>query len=213
MQADLLQVYGQFASEYGYRPVDVADVPYGPFAVEFGASTNRRILHNYGAMQSLERLLGLVQEGGFILVNDYGSTEVTAADEYEHQRFSRPLPSGSTFRSSKRTSETASAVSGNNRNKGIRASTRACLARGSGRKPCSASTSFSKAAYDGRNEPLLRAREWAKVGRFEAALASYREALQRQPLNWVLMNEVALHLTHSLRNPHAGVDMAKVCLT
>jgi tetratricopeptide (TPR) repeat protein len=51
-----------------------------------------------------------------------------------------------------------------------------------------------------------------KAGRLEAALASYEEALRRQPYNWVLMNEVAQFLTFSLRDPLAGAEMARAAL-
>ncbi len=48
----------------------------------------KRLLHSYGAIQCLEKLLGMLAEGGFILVNDYGQTQITRDDEFEHQRFS-----------------------------------------------------------------------------------------------------------------------------
>src|SRR5207249_2383481 len=114
----LLEVYGLFASEYDYRPVDVQALPHGPFAVDFVRTKARRVLHSYGAIQCLER----------------------------------------------------------------------------------------------RQEPLARARECARVGRFELAATFYQQALDRQPGNWVLLNEVAMFLTFSLRDPKAGADLAKVAL-
>jgi hypothetical protein len=94
---DLLEVYGLFASEYDYRPVDVAALPHGAFAVEFARQRLPRLLHNYGAVQSLERLLELVDERGFILVNDYGLTHTGRDDEFEHQRFSLATAVGLNF--------------------------------------------------------------------------------------------------------------------
>src|SRR5262249_31056258 len=85
---ELLEVYGLFASEYDYRPVDVKSLLHGEFALEFGRRITKRLLHSYGAIQSLERLMALVAEDGFILVNDYGPTQITRDDEFEHQRFS-----------------------------------------------------------------------------------------------------------------------------
>src|SRR5207237_9664730 len=81
-------VYGLFASEYDFRPVDVNTLPYGAFALEWGRTRTKKLLHSYGAIQCLERLLALVHADGFILANDYGQTQVTAHDEFEHQRFS-----------------------------------------------------------------------------------------------------------------------------
>jgi len=64
---DLLEVYGLFASEYDYRPVDLRTLPHSDFAAAFARNRTRRVLHSYGAIQSLESLLELVQ--GFILAN------------------------------------------------------------------------------------------------------------------------------------------------
>ena len=47
---ELLEVYGLFASEYDYRPVDVLSLPYGEFAREHGRRITKRLLHSYGAM-------------------------------------------------------------------------------------------------------------------------------------------------------------------
>ena len=85
---ELLEVYGLFASEYDYRPVDVKTLPHGPFALDYGRRLTKRLLHSYGAIQSLEKLLDMVHDHGFILVNDYGQTQATREDEFEHQRFS-----------------------------------------------------------------------------------------------------------------------------
>src|SRR5205807_7419679 len=71
---------------------------------------------------------------------------------------------------------------------------------------------FSKQASEWADEPLGQARGCLQYGRFEAALTAYQEALVRQPSNWILMNEVALFLAFTLRNPAAGVEMAKVAL-
>src|SRR5260370_9060535 len=62
-------------------------LPHGEFAVEFARNRTKRVLHSYGAIQCLDRLLELVPEGGFILANDFGQTQLTDAHESEHQRF------------------------------------------------------------------------------------------------------------------------------
>ena len=58
----------------------------------------------------------------------------------------------------------------------------------------------------------MNARACAKVGRFELAATYYHQALERQPGNWVLLNEISLFLTFSLRDLKAGIDMAKMAL-
>ena len=116
VREELLEVYGLFASEYDYQPIhggplapraDSAESggggvgsgegpsargasgpPYADFALSFGRRISKRLLHSYGAIQCLEKLLGMLADGGFILVNDYGQTLTPREDEFEHQRFS-----------------------------------------------------------------------------------------------------------------------------
>jgi hypothetical protein len=70
---ELLEVYGLFASEYDYRPVDPQTLPYGAFAVEYGRTRTKRLLHSYGAIACVEKLLGMLAPGGFVLVNEKSS--------------------------------------------------------------------------------------------------------------------------------------------
>src|SRR5437016_3365717 len=46
-----------------------------------------------------------------------------------------------------------------------------------------------------------------------SASAVYKQALQKQPRNWVLLNEISMFLVFSLRDVKAGIDMAKVALS
>src|SRR5262249_4529526 len=71
---------------------------------------------------------------------------------------------------------------------------------------------FSQAHRDGLDQPVRQARTAGQAGRFETAAAAYRLALERQPGNWVLFNEVALFLTCTLRDPQAGADLAQLAL-
>ena len=56
-------------------------------------------------------------------------------------------------------------------------------------------------AYDGVQMPWDEGRANIQAGRFEAAVAAYHAALDRQPFNWILMNEIAQFLTFTLREP------------
>ncbi len=211
-QRELLAVFGLLASEYAYHPVDPQQIPYGDLALSFARTRGRRVLHSYGALQCLERLLALVHEQGFILVNDYGQTEVSAA-EYEHQRFSQSTAMGVNFPLLKayfEDGQSARWVEPSEANESLHSrllgtqlapQTVACFQE-----------RFGKAAWEGIHAPVQRARDLVKLGRFEAAATSYRLALERQPRNWVLLNEVAHLLTFSLRQPKAGIDLAKVGL-
>jgi tetratricopeptide (TPR) repeat protein len=202
---ELLEVYGLFASEYDYRPVDVKTLPHGSFALDYGRRLTKRVLHSYGAIQSLEKLLTMVSDQGFILVNDYGQTQATRDDEVEHQRFSLATFVGVNFHSGG-----CQFVEPSGEERGIHS-------RLLGRKLGSDTQTrfferFATAAQDRLQEPLMQARACVKVGRFELAATFYNEALNRQPRNWVLLNEISMFLTFSMRDSKAGIDMAKLAL-
>ena len=73
------------------------EIPYLDFAVNFACDKTGHLLHNYGAIRSLERLLTLIHPNGFILVNDYGQTKITREEGFEHQRFSHATFVGINF--------------------------------------------------------------------------------------------------------------------
>jgi tetratricopeptide (TPR) repeat protein len=213
-QRDLLEAYGLFASEYDYRPVDLAAIPYGDFAAEFARTRFRHVLHSHGALCCLERLLALLRPDGIILANDYGQATAASAEDYEHQRFSHATFTGVNFPllrayfADGRRCRWKEPPSGDNES---------IHSRLLGPEPAYETTlafaeHFGKAAHDHAQEPLRQAREWARVGRFEAAATHYAKALERQPGNWVLLNEVAMFLTFSLRDARSGIDMAKLAL-
>jgi tetratricopeptide (TPR) repeat protein len=210
---ELLEVYGLFASEYDYRPVDGRSLPYGEFAVEYGRKQTKRLLHSYGAIQCLEKLLGLVADGGFVLVNDYGQTQTSRDDEFEHQRFSLATFVGVNFPLLKEYFEGGKRcqyVEPGGEGRGIHS--RLLGPRLAYEVVNRFQEQFGEAAYKRLQEPIEKARACAKAGRFELAAGFYREALHLQPRNWVLLCEVSQFLTFSLRDPKAGADMAKVAL-
>jgi tetratricopeptide (TPR) repeat protein len=206
---------GPQESEYSYRPVDVAGVPYGDFAVRFARGAGlRSTLHNYGAVQCLERLLPLLRDGGFLLINDYGYAEQAEADDFQHQRFSHSTFIGINFPLVKAYFTGKGGTRWLEPADGGDASVHARLL---GREVAPAPAArfeelFGKAALDRSHEPARRARELVRGGRFEAALAAYQEALEGQPRNWVLMHEAAHFLTFALRSPAAGLEMARAAL-
>lgn len=213
-QQELLEVYGLFASEYDYRPVDAAKLPYGDFALGFGRKMTKRLLHSYGAIHSLDHLLELVRDDGFILINDYGQTDATQPEhEFEHQRFSLATFVGVNFHLLgeyylvKQNCHWLQPVGGE---RGIH--TRLLSRKSIDRTRSAFWDSFSAAAEEHRQEPIAKARACTQAGRFELAAGFYQEALDRQPRNWVLLNEISMFLTFSMRDPKAGIDMAKCAL-
>jgi tetratricopeptide (TPR) repeat protein len=207
-------VYGLFASEYDYRPVDPATLPYGQFAVEYGRSWTKRLLHSYGAIGCLEKLLAMLAPGGFILANDYGQTQTGRDKEFEHQRFSRATFVGVNFAllkayfgDGKRCQYVEPA---GEEGRGIHArllapavdlAVRTCFAE-----------RFGEAAHKRLQEPIQKARAWAKAWRYELAIDCYKQAIRLQPSNWVLLCEVSQFLTFQYRDPMGAADMAKAAL-
>ena len=210
---ELLEVYGLFASEYDYRPVDIAKLPYGKFGADYAKVRTKRFLLSYGAIQSLERLLELIADDGFILINDYGQTMTSREDEFEHQRFSMATFVGVNFPLLKayfdqpgrgQWIEPHAEVGGIHSRRLCRQRHNEIVVKFWER--------FSTTAYKHLHEPIQYARACARVGRFELAASYYNQALERQPRNWVLLNEISMFLTFSLRDLKAGIDMAKMAL-
>jgi tetratricopeptide (TPR) repeat protein len=211
---ELLEVYGLFASEYDYRPIDTKYLlPYSAFASEFGRKATTRLLHSYGAIQCLEKLLALLDNGGFILINDYGPTQQTRDDEFEHQRFSMATFVGVNFSLLKAffgELDNAQWIEPAGDSRGIHS-------RLLGRRIGSETVTrffekFSDYAHDWLQEPIEQARACIKVGRYELAASFYNQALERQPRNWVLLNEISAFLTFQLGDAKAGIDIAKIAL-
>jgi tetratricopeptide (TPR) repeat protein len=208
-------VYGLFASEYDYRPVDVKSLPYGDFAHDYGRRLTKRLLHSWGAIQCLERLLELVDERGSILVNDYGQTQLSREDEFEHQRFSLATFVGVNFPLLKAYFVEGGRCQwqephGGDSERGIHSR---LLGRATGPDTrLKFQERFGKELLQKQQEPWQKARECARVGRFELAATFYQQALDVQPYNWVLLNEVAMFLIFSLREVKAGVDLARLAL-
>lgn len=211
---ELMEVYGVFASEYDYRPAVPTQIPYGDFAAEFLRTHAKRIMHNHGAIQCLERLLGLLHRNGFILMNEYGMRTLGREDEYEHQRFSLATAVGLNFPLLRAYFEEARKLTWvevfGGENRGIET-------RLLGHEPANETVAtfrdrFVAHAFEQLEEPVQHARACVKAGRFEMAANSYQKALERQPRNWYLMGEVSSFLTFQMRDLKAGIDMAKLAL-
>jgi thioredoxin-like negative regulator of GroEL len=211
----LMEMYGLFAVEYDYRPLaDGAMLPYLEFAVAFAKSQSvNHLLHNHGAMQSLEGLLALLHPGGYIAINDYGQIELPKSSDFEHQHFSQSTSIGLNFpllkaffgESGKYQWIEPDGDNGHIYSRLV----------GSAIGPGTAkvfSERFGKAAWESGQERWMLARANLQHGRVEAALTAYHQAIERQPGNWILLNEVAGFLIYTLRNPAAGVAMAKAAI-
>src|SRR5262249_38524738 len=155
---------------------------YGEFAPRFGQCCDGELVHSFGAIQCLEGLLKQLCDGGFIVINDYGSTRPGHDGDFEHQRFSNATSVGVNFALLKsyfvetckqewlEHSEYNGHISSCLLGKTIPAQTSTCFQE-----------RFGKAAFDRRREPADAARTYLKQGRYDAAATAYREALTREP--------------------------------
>jgi tetratricopeptide (TPR) repeat protein len=212
----LLDLYTLLAVDYGYLPVELDRVPHGDFAARAANRGGcRTLLHSYGAIDCLERLLGLVMDDGFILMNDYGPTKLADADDFQHQRYSGSTFVGTNFALLRDYFDETQGHCWVEPDEDCGRKTHARLL---GRNPASETIvafqeRFDRTTWEGLREPEERARQMAQAGETEAALAAYRQALERQPYNWVLVDEVARWLTSVLEDPAAGAEMARAALS
>jgi tetratricopeptide (TPR) repeat protein len=209
---DLLEVYGLFASEYDYRPVDIKTLPYADFAAG-QAKRSSRLVHSHGAIHCLEQLLNLVADDCFILANDYGQTISTKDDDFEHQRFSLATFVGVNFPQLDRyfdDERRCKVVKPTGDSRGIHS--RLFMKKPSVEVIERFYDCFNDANHERLQEPINQARGLTKSGRYEMADWYYKEALRRQPHNWVLLNEYSMFQTFSMRDPKHAANIAKVAL-
>jgi tetratricopeptide (TPR) repeat protein len=100
----LLEVQGLFASERAYFPVNVNSLPFGERLTEYADEVNLRghrangayepsFVHSHGALMTLTGALRMLRADGFVLCNDYGSSDPGHRWD-THQRYggSRAVP-------------------------------------------------------------------------------------------------------------------------
>jgi tetratricopeptide (TPR) repeat protein len=211
---ELLDLSDLFVAEYDFRPTETRELAYGDFIHEFGTRQRGCIVHSYGAIQSLESLLPLLHDRGIILINDYGSTEVEqAVPGFEHQRYAGATFVGLNFgllREYFGTSQKCGWFEPVEDKPNIHSR---LLGRAvAGNVVQHFQDLFSKANFEGIRAPHGVARGLVNAQRFESAVTAYREALLRQPYNWMLVDEVARLLAYNLGEFSAGLEMARAAL-
>jgi tetratricopeptide (TPR) repeat protein len=197
-------------SESAYLPAAPDRVPYGSFAVHFARSRTGRVWHSHGAIQCLDHLLGLLHGQGFILVNDYGSARDDDAGEFDHHKFYKSTDVGINFALLKAYFAEANEVRWIEPAEDNGHIYSRLLGRAPGPETVLQFTQrFGKAAFERGEAPAQEARRYAEHGRYDAAAAAFRTALEREPYNWLLMREVSTFLAFALREPAVGLEMAR----
>jgi tetratricopeptide (TPR) repeat protein len=221
----LLNVFGLFTTEYDYRAIQPERIPYGSFIRDFIGRQPATVVHSHGAIACLERLLDLLGPRGFILINDYGSSEPATQYEFEHQRYTGSTFVGVNFALLGQFFAKAGNEDKDRHEEGTSSVRWAEPGEDSGRIVSRLlgdhlqaevvtmfRERFTKVAWDRLEEPAQKAKAHAAQMRYEAAATAYRIAVVQQPWNWLLLQEVANFLTFGLRDARAGLEVARAGL-
>jgi tetratricopeptide (TPR) repeat protein len=206
---ELTELHPLLQVDCAYLPFDLATLPYSQFALERVAA-DTPVIHNYGAIQCVERLLPLLAEGGFVLVNDYPSPDAAKAQQSSnfgvYQRFGASTAMGLNFALldaffGDREDCTWIVPDGEN----IYISSRLAASSIAPQAADAFRSSFGGSSWNELYGPIQSARSLILEGRVESALAEYRRALTVQPQSWVLLGETAKLLTGAIGD-HAGAE-------
>jgi tetratricopeptide (TPR) repeat protein len=210
----LVDLYPLLAFEFEYRRCDSSTVPHLEVARQLVTMQAPYVLHSYGAIALLSRLLPLLGAGGFVLISDYGPLDAahkSIGEPYQH--FSGSTAVGVNC------SELQEVFSGRPDAEWVEPGDDGDSNRfrllGTRLSPVTTEQFrrfYSRASVEAREERLIRARIHIKEGRMEAALASYRDALAKEPGNWVILTEVANFLLHNFGQPTHALEIAEAAL-
>jgi tetratricopeptide (TPR) repeat protein len=212
----LVDLYPLFSLDYAFRPAGPQDLPYIDAARKLASAENACVVHCYGAITALDRLLPALAPGGFILINDY--TQAAAFPDSRpfqtpapYQRYGGATAAGLNLDLLKHCfrREGCSWTEPDEDNDHLHSR---LLARDPDTTTSRQFGSrFSKTLFQWTHEPLETAREMARQGRPEGSLALYRDAMLRQPRNWMLLDEVARYLIQS-NEPATARQLAESAL-
>jgi tetratricopeptide (TPR) repeat protein len=191
----------------------VEDAPPGLAELE-DACGDGPFAYNYGALGCLESLERVLEDGGFILINDYGPAQIAGPGGYQPgQRFGPAvaavvnLPLLERY-CLKRGLESWEPVGDATRRLHARLLSRGGLPRT--RQAFEAR--FAAATLDQSEALVDQARQQAASGLLPQALAGYRLAIERNPRNWQVIGEAAEFVTTGLRDPGSGLELARAAI-
>lgn len=211
----LVDLYPLFALEYSYRPIALDTLPYGDVAQEYDRGQSPYLLHSHGALHCIDRVHGMLDDAGFIIINDYGQIKPDQSrEEVIHQHYGGSIACEINFlliRDFCRLKRGMTWVEPNGdidlihsrmMGKALPDSVQKCY-----------SDAYGKASYDDAKRHVAEARQLQDNGRIEQALVAYEKALKKQPYNWVLADEVARFLMTKFDDYEAAMQMSQHGLT
>ncbi|MBI3560851.1 MAG: SAM-dependent methyltransferase [Gammaproteobacteria bacterium] len=198
-----------FDYETRFLPV-TRTIPYSEEAMAWGGDAQNVVL-NYGAFALLEHTATLLDEAGFMLVNDYGATEKTEqAHHGVSQRFGVTSAIGINFPllehfALSRQLQVHVPPGDAQRSIHTRLLTRRSL-------PATEQLFHARFAAESINAfdaPAQQARAVISSGHYGEALDHYRAAIEQQPRNWRLLGEIAEFILFSIQDAPAALELAQ----
>lgn len=211
-RAGLLPLLPLLEFEKDFLPIG-PDAPAGLETLE-GEPAGAPLAYNYGAMGCLDALLGLLEPGGFALVNDYGPVRrEDVAERSVAQRFGPSTAMGLNFplleeQLERRGVEVLKAEGDDGRPLHARLLLRSAAPGVRG----AFETRFAAAARERADAPIEQARRGAESGHAREALESFRAAIAQNPRDWQLIGEAAVFAATQLRDRAAGLELARAAV-
>lgn len=207
----LLPLLTLFELETIFEPVTDSAVPaYANEVVPFLKNSDSAIL-NYGAFSCIDNCLRLLDDTGFMLINDYGTTKPEdTSKEHSSQRFGPTVALGINF------PLLSSYFSEKNWN--------VLIPDMDAEAPLHArlfvkhnetwltelfNSQFGSEGYEYCEGPLIKAREHAQSGRKDDALEAYQTALAHNRHDWFSLGEIAEYVGLKLREYAVGLEIAQ----
>lgn len=170
--------------------------------------------YNYGAIHCLDSLQRVLEDCGFVLINDYGPAQPEELEgQHPGNRFgpvvaavvNLPLLEGHFLRhgleSWKPEGDDARRLHARLLSRGGLPRTRQAF-----------ESRFAAQTLDPVEALVDQARQQAAAGLLREALAGFRLAIERNPRNWQVIGEAAEFVTGSLRDPASGLELARAAI-
>jgi tetratricopeptide (TPR) repeat protein len=211
-RAKLLPILSLLEFQTAFMSIDEDAPPYLDEALAFGRGLER-ILLNYGAIRCLEKCSEVLHPEGFVLLNDYGPVEFDqVASQASAQRFGASIALGINFPFLEHYFSRNGSVVLKPADDKRSIHARMICHKDLPRTREAFTTRFSSEFADYFDAPARDARQHAAAGRNNAALESFRLALQRSPRDWPLLGQAAEFVGLQLREFHAGLELIRTAL-
>ncbi len=208
----LIPLVPLFEFEASFQPC-AASYPHIQEALTFAHDAPRMVL-NYAAIEAIEKMLGRLALGGFVLIDDYGPVRTADGPAMgSTNRFGSSAAAGLNFPFlDHHFSSNGAGVAAPDQDERLPIHPRLFTRSAIPETRRAFHEIFDWSAHQKQADPQERARQHVDAGRFEAAKEAYQEALAGRPRDWVLLGEIAEFLIRQLANYQAGLEIAAAAL-